>query len=113
MNTRFFFYVLMMVSVSHICLCQTLIPPANPGFETGSFAIFGTVVKDLDNSQAAKNNIFIGVLIPVKDYGKLVEQNPNCTDPDDGGISKIVVSTMILRARSLDSWMPRRFRRKK
>ncbi|MBW8036131.1 MAG: hypothetical protein FVQ79_11000 [Planctomycetes bacterium] len=60
----------------------------------GSFALFAAVVNEPDASQTTKENIFIGVLIPVKDYNKLVEQNQNCKEPDSNGVSKIAISSM-------------------
>ena len=60
----------------------------------GSFALFAAVVNEPTASQTTKNNIFIGILIPVKDYKKLVELNPNCKQPDSNGVSKIAISLM-------------------
>jgi len=60
----------------------------------GSFALFAAAVNEPDAPQTAKKNIFIGVLIPVKDYKMLVEQNQNCKEPDDNGVSKIAISSM-------------------
>jgi len=36
-------------------------------------------------------NIFIGVMLPVRDYEKFISQNPNCGQPDAEGISTITV----------------------
>ena len=60
----------------------------------GSFALFGAVVYEPNASQITKENIFIGVLIPVKDYKLLVEQNQNCQEPDANGVSKITIASM-------------------
>lgn len=59
----------------------------------GNFAVFGVV-----SSEAAETggvgNIFIAGLLPVTDYKQFISSNPNCSEPDEQGVSKITTTDM-------------------
>lgn len=58
----------------------------------GNFVLFGL---NLPGEQASPNpmgNMFIGALMPVRDYEKLVSSSSNLGEPDDDGISTISVN---------------------
>ncbi len=55
----------------------------------GNFALFGLVLDGEAQEDNPLANIFVGILIPVTDYKKLVSENPYISKPDDNGISKI------------------------
>ncbi len=55
----------------------------------GNFAIFGVVVPGEQAGGHPMANMFIGALIPVRNYDKFISGNPNCGEPDDMGISSI------------------------
>jgi len=57
----------------------------------GSFAIFGVNVPGESPEPGFMSNMFIGTLIPVRNYDKFISGNPNCSEPDDEGISTITV----------------------
>ncbi len=57
----------------------------------GKFAIFGVNVPGESAGRGPRGNMFIGALIPVRNYDKFISQNPNCSEPDDQGISTITV----------------------
>lgn len=57
----------------------------------GSFAIFGINVPGEPPEPGFMRNMFIGALIPVRNYDKFISGNPNCSEPDDKGISTITV----------------------
>lgn len=57
----------------------------------GSFAIFGLNVPGESPEPGFMRNMFIGALIPVRNYDKFISGNPNCSEPDDEGISTITV----------------------
>ncbi len=52
----------------------------------GSFAVFGVADPD---SYAAIPDVYIGVLVPISDFGKFVSGNPNVSEPDENGVVKI------------------------
>ncbi len=54
----------------------------------GSLAVFGIMLPGEQTSNNPVSNIFIGGFVPVTDYRQFIS-NPNCTQPDDNGISKI------------------------
>ncbi|MHC4243497.1 MAG: hypothetical protein ACYSU4_13910 [Planctomycetota bacterium] len=55
----------------------------------GNFAIFGVVVQGDTAGGHPMANIFIGALVPVRNFDKFISSNPNCGEPDDEGISTI------------------------
>ena len=57
----------------------------------GNFAIFGVVVQGEAASGHPMANMFIGALVPVRNYDKFISRNPNCGEPDDEGISTITL----------------------
>jgi hypothetical protein len=57
----------------------------------GNFAIFGMNLPGKSAGRGPMGNIFIGALIPVRNYDKFISRSPNCSEPDDEGISTIVV----------------------
>ncbi|TFG46543.1 MAG: zf-HC2 domain-containing protein, partial [Candidatus Brocadiia bacterium] len=69
--------------------------PALTGVNTtGSFAIFGKAFAAEPNSNPM-NNLFIGLLVPVPDYDKFVEGNPNFGPADTNGVSIIKTGGMM------------------
>ena len=57
----------------------------------GSFAIFGINVPGESAQPGFMSDLFIGALMPVRNYGKFISGNPNCSEPDGKGISTITV----------------------
>jgi len=57
----------------------------------GKFAIFGVNIPGGSAGRGPMGNMFIGALIPVRNYDKFISQNPDCSEPDDQGISTITV----------------------
>ena len=57
----------------------------------GSFAVFGVNVPGESAKPGFMSNMFIGALIPVRNYDNFLSRNPNCSEPDDKGISTITV----------------------
>jgi hypothetical protein len=55
----------------------------------GNVAIFGMVVQGEKGGGHPMANMFIGALVPVRNYDKFISGNPNCGEPDDEGISTI------------------------
>lgn len=58
----------------------------------GDFALFGGVLPGDSTQNDPVSNIFVGGLVPVTDYKQFISGNPNCTEPDDKGVSKIRVN---------------------
>ena len=59
----------------------------------GSFAIFGVFAAGKPPGPKP-SDIFIGVLVPITDYKQFIEGNPNLSQPDPNGISKIISDGM-------------------
>ena len=57
----------------------------------GNVAIFGVVVPGEQAGGHPMANMFIGALVPVRNYDKFISGNPNCGEPDDEGISTITL----------------------
>jgi hypothetical protein len=57
----------------------------------GNFALFAVNVPDQTAKQNPMAGLFLGALLPVKDYRNFIAGNPNCGQPDDEGISTITV----------------------
>jgi hypothetical protein len=57
----------------------------------GTFAIFGVNLPSKESAVNPFANLFIGALVPVRNYDKFVSGNPNVGEADDDGISKITV----------------------
>ncbi len=55
----------------------------------GTFAIFGVNLPGKENAANPFANLFIGALVQVNNYDKYVSGNPNVSEADDDGISKI------------------------
>ncbi|MHC4535502.1 MAG: hypothetical protein ACYS6K_16245 [Planctomycetota bacterium] len=55
----------------------------------GSLAVFGVILLGEQTSSNPASNIFIGVFVPVTNYRQFISGNPNCSRPDNNGISKI------------------------
>lgn len=73
-------------------LAELLGDKALKGVNTrGKFAIFGVNVPSESAGGGPMGNLFIGALIPVRNYDKFISQNPDCSEPDDQGISTITV----------------------
>jgi hypothetical protein len=58
----------------------------------GSLVVFGAIVSGEQASNNPVSNIFIGGFVPVTDYRQFISSNPNCSRPDDKGISKITAN---------------------
>ncbi len=64
-------------------------PQLNGVNMNGSFAVFGAIVPGEQTQTNPVSKVFIGGLIPVTDYRQLISGNPNCSQPDEKGVSKI------------------------
>ena len=58
----------------------------------GSFALFGAISTNQANQNDPMPSVSIGLLVPVTDYKQLIENNPNCMQPDDKGVSRITIN---------------------
>jgi len=58
----------------------------------GNIAVFGVVVPSDSAAPGPMGNMFIGALLPVTKYEDFVSGNPNCSQPDEQGISTITVN---------------------
>jgi hypothetical protein len=56
-----------------------------------NFAIFAVSVPGEKPAPGPMGGMFIGALIPVRNYDNFISRNPNCGQPDDEGISTITV----------------------
>jgi hypothetical protein len=71
----------------------------------GSLVIFGSILPGEQTSNNPVSNIFIGGFVPVTDYRQFINSNPNCSRPDDRGISKITINgTPIILAKKIDNY---------
>jgi len=59
--------------------------------KNGNFALFAVIVPGDSATQNPMANIFLGALMPVRNYDNFITKNPNCGQPDDEGISTITV----------------------
>jgi hypothetical protein len=74
-------------------LANMLGSPQLNGLNTnGSFALFGVTMPGQTAEPNAVPNIFVGILAPISDYKQFIEGNPNCSQADDKGISKITIN---------------------
>ncbi|MCH8119146.1 MAG: hypothetical protein IIC00_05390, partial [Planctomycetes bacterium] len=64
-------------------------PELNGVNMNGSFAVFGVIVPGEQTQTNPVSNVFIGGLVPVTDYKQFISGNPNCSQPDEKGVSKI------------------------
>jgi len=64
-------------------------PELNGVNMNGSLVVFGAILPGEQTSNNQVSNIFIGGFVPVTDYRQFISSNPNCSRPDDKGISKI------------------------
>ncbi len=55
----------------------------------GSFVIFGAIPPGEPTQTNPISELFIGALVSVTDYRQLISGNPNCSQPDEKGVSKI------------------------
>ena len=55
----------------------------------GSFAFFATSPSGESTETNPVTYMFVGVLAPIADYRQFISANPNVSDPDEKGISKI------------------------
>jgi hypothetical protein len=58
----------------------------------GNFVLFGVNVPGEQATPGPMGNMFIGALMPVRDYEKLISSSSNLGEPDDDGISTITVN---------------------
>ncbi len=79
-------------------------PELNGVNMNGSLAIFGTILPGEQTSNNPGSNIFIGGFVPVTNYRQFISSNPNCSRPDDKGISKITSNgTTIILTTKIDN----------
>jgi hypothetical protein len=64
-------------------------PELNGVNMNGSLVIFGAIPPGEPTQTNPVSNIFIGALVSVTDYRQLISGNPNCSQPDEKGVSKI------------------------
>ena len=64
-------------------------PELNGVNMNGSLVIFGAIPPGEPTQTNPISKVFIGGLISVTDYRQLISGNPNCSQPDEKGISKI------------------------
>ncbi len=64
-------------------------PELNGVNMNGSFVIFGAIPPGEPTQTNPVSKLFIGALVSVTDYRQLISGNPNCSQPDEKGISKI------------------------
>ena len=57
----------------------------------GNAALFAVIVPGESAGQNPMGNMFMGALLPVRNYDNFISRNPNCGQPDDAGISTITV----------------------
>jgi hypothetical protein len=57
----------------------------------GHFAMFGVEVQDTPAGRHPMSNMFMGALVPIRNFDRFIAGNPNCSEPDDEGISTITV----------------------
>lgn len=57
----------------------------------GNFALFAVHVPGETKGKGPMGNLFIGALLPVRNYDNFISRNPNCGQPDESGISTISV----------------------
>ena len=75
--------------------------PALSNVDTaGSFAVFVSVANDMQED-GPMANIFIGGLLPLTSFQQFVSGNPNCSEPDEEGISRITSTDMMGQAKSM------------
>ncbi|MFB0552716.1 MAG: hypothetical protein ACETWQ_05305 [Phycisphaerae bacterium] len=64
-------------------------PEINGVNMNGSFVIFGAIPSGEPTQTNPVSKVFIGALVSVTDYRQLISGNPNCSQPDEKGVSKI------------------------
>jgi len=57
----------------------------------GNAALFAVIVPGEGAGQNPMANMFMGALLPVRNYDNFISRNPHCGQPDDAGISTITV----------------------
>ncbi len=68
-------------------------PELNGVNMAGSFAVFAVTAPGESTETNPPSNMFIGGLVPVTDYKQFISGNPNCSQPDEKGVSKITGQT--------------------
>jgi hypothetical protein len=61
--------------------------------KNGGFALFALSVPGEGANQNPMANMFLGALLPMRNYDNFIARNPNCGPPDDEGISTITVDS--------------------
>jgi len=64
-------------------------PELNGVNMNGSLVIFGAIPSGEPPQTSPVSELFIGALVSVTDYRQLISGNPNCSQPDEKGVSKI------------------------
>ncbi|MHC4677090.1 MAG: hypothetical protein ACYTEK_00175, partial [Planctomycetota bacterium] len=57
----------------------------------GNFTLFAVNLSGESAGPGPMGNMFIGALLPVRNYDNFVSKNPNCSQADDQGISTITI----------------------
>ncbi|MBN2314808.1 MAG: hypothetical protein JXM79_12830 [Sedimentisphaerales bacterium] len=57
----------------------------------GNFALFAVIVPGESGGQNPMANLFMGALLPVRNYDNFIARNPNCGEADDQGVSTLTV----------------------
>jgi hypothetical protein len=55
----------------------------------GDFALFGVLLPADSPGANPLANLFVGLLVPVPEYNKLIRGNPDISEPDANGVSKV------------------------
>jgi hypothetical protein len=58
----------------------------------GNMAIFAVNAPGESAAPGPMGNLFVGALLPVRKYENFISRNPNCSEPDEQGISTITVN---------------------
>lgn len=61
----------------------------------GNIAIFVVNVPGETAGRGPMGNMFIGLMLPVTKYENFISQNPNCSEPDEEGISTVTVNEKV------------------
>ena len=75
-------------------------PALNNVKTSESFALFGLTIPQESAEAPAPPEIFIAGLVPITDFNQFVSGNPNCSQPDNNGISSITITDMTGQSRT-------------
>ena len=57
----------------------------------GNFAVFAVIMPGESAESSPGQNVFVGGIIPLTDFQQFISGNPNCSQPDANGVSKITI----------------------